>query len=153
LAAIVGSIQAFLLTIVAAFYLLWAGGGTFPFANEQSLARSVIGRRGITRVPSRRAFLYLGVMLLAAAVAAFLMGGFSEAYSKSKMVLAPLGLFLAAVFFARGVAGILPAFERAAPEQPFLSLNRRLYSPFCVLIGFGFLFLVLSLPNWAYRLR
>ncbi len=151
MAALVGNIQALLLTIAGAFYLLWAAGSTFPFANEQSLARSVIGHRGITRVPSRRAFLYLGVLLLAAALAAFLMGGFSEMYSASKVVLAPLGLILAFVFLIRGVAGVLPAFERAAPEQPYLRLNRRLYSPFCLLIGAGFLFLVASLPNWTER--
>ena len=91
-------------------------------------------------------------LLLAAAVAAFLLGGYSEAVPQSKPFLAPVGLLLALVFLGRGVAGVLPAFERAAPEQPYLSLNRRIYSPLCVLAGLGFLFLTLALPNWSARL-
>lgn len=152
MAEIVGNSLAAALTAGALLYLLWAAGLTFPFANEQALARSVIGRRGITRVPSRRAFLILSVLLLLAAVAAFLMGGFSEAVPRSKPFLVPVGLLLSFVFLGRGIAGVLPAFERAAPEQPYLSLNRRIYSPLCGLVGLGFLFLTFALPNWSWRL-
>lgn len=152
MAAIVGDFLAILLAGAGLLYLVWASGVTFPFANEQSLARSLIGRRGITRVPSRAAFLYIAVLFFAAATAAFLMGGYSEAVPQSKPFLAPVGLLLALVFLGRGIAGVLPAFERAAPEQPYLSLNRRLYSPLCVLAGLGFLFLTLALPNWTARL-
>jgi hypothetical protein len=151
LADIVGICLAVLLAVVGLLYLAWSAGVTFPFANEQSLARSLIGRRGITRVPSRAAFAYIGLLCLAAAAAAFLMGGYSEAVPQSKPFLAPFGLLLALVFFGRGVVGVLPAFERAAPEEPYLSLNRRLYSPLCVLAGLGFLFLTLALPNWSAR--
>lgn len=149
---IVGNCLAILLASVGVLYLVWSAGMTFPFSNEQSLARSLIGRRGITRVPSRAAFLYISVLFFAAAAAAFLMGGYSEAVPQSKPFLAPVGLLLALVFLGRGVAGVLPAFERAAPEQPYLSLNRRLYSPLCVLAGLGFLFLTIALPNWSARL-
>jgi hypothetical protein len=88
----------------------------------------------------------------AAATAAFLLGGFGEAVPESKPFLASVGLLLALIFLVRGVAGVLPAFERAAPEQPFLTLNRRLYSPLCVLAGTAFLYLTLALPNWQARL-
>lgn len=152
MADLVGNCLALVLAAAGLFYLLWAAGVTFPFANEQSLARSLIGRRGITRLPSRTAFVYLGVLLIAAAMAAFLLGGFSEAVPQSKPFLAPVGLLLALVFLGRGVAGVLPAFERAAPEQPYLSLNRRIYSPLCFFAGLGFLFLTLALPNWSLRL-
>jgi len=152
LAELVGNCLALVLVAAGLLYLLWAAGVTFPFANEQSLARSLIGRRGITRVPSRAAFVYLAVLLFAAALAAFLLGGYSEAVPQSKPFLAPVGLLLAFVFLGRGVVGVLPAFERAAPEEPYLSLNRRIYSPLCVLAGLGFLFLTLALPNWSVRL-
>jgi hypothetical protein len=46
----------------------------------------------------------------------------------------------------------LPAFERALPEQPFLTLNRRFYSPLIILIGIGFALLTLALPHWSWRL-
>jgi len=152
LAEFVGNSLSLLLALSGLLYLSWAAGLTFPFANEQALARSLIGRRGITRVPSRRAFVYLGALLFAAAMAAFLLGGFSEKVPQSKPFLAPVGLLLAVVFLGRGIAGVLPAFERAAPEQPYLSLNRRIYSPVCVLAGLAFLFLTLALPNWSWRL-
>ena len=152
MAELIGNCLAMVLVAAGLLYLLWAAGVTFPFASEQALARSLIGRRGITRVPSRAAFVYLAVLLIAAALAAFLLGGFSEAVPQSKPFLAPVGLLLALVFLGRGVAGVLPAFERAAPEQPYLSLNRRIYSPLCFAAGLGFLFLTLALPNWSARL-
>jgi len=152
LAELTGHLLAVLLGVAGLFYVGWAAGLSFPFANEQALARSVIGRRGITQVPSRWAFLYLGALLFAAAIAAYLLGGYGEAVPESKPFLAPIGLLLALIFLTRGVAGVLPAFERAAPEEPFLSLNRRLYSPLCILAGAGFLYLTLALPNWQARL-
>jgi hypothetical protein len=152
LAELVGICLALVLVAAGLLYLLWAAGVTFPFASEQALARALIGRRGITRVPSRAAFVYLAVLLIAAALAAFLLGGYSQAVPQSKPFLAPVGLLLALVFLGRGVAGVLPAFERAAPEQPYLSLNRRIYSPLCFAAGLGFLFLTLALPNWSVRL-
>ena len=152
MAELVGNCLAMVLVAAGLLYLLWATGVTFPFASEQALARALIGRRGITRLPSRAAFLYLAVLLIAAALAAFLLGGYSQAVPQSKPFLAPVGLLLALVFLGRGVAGVLPAFERAAPEQPYLSLNRRIYSPLCFAAGLGFLFLTLALPNWSARL-
>lgn len=152
MAELIGNCLALVLVAAGLLYLLWAAGVTFPFASEQALARSLIGRRGITRVPSRAAFVYLAVLLIAAALAAFLLGDYSDAVPQSKPFLAPVGLLLALVFLGRGVAGVLPAFERAAPEQPYLSLNRRIYSPLCFAAGLGFLFLTLALPNWSARL-
>ena len=152
MAELVGNCLALVLVAAGLLYLLWATGVTFPFASEQALARALIGRRGITRLPSRAAFLYLAVLLIAAALAAFLLGGYSQAVPQSKPFLAPVGLLLALVFLGRGVAGVLQAFERAAPEQPYLSLNRRIYSPLCFAAGLGFLFLTLALQNWSERL-
>ena len=70
---------------------------------------------------------------------------------KAVMVLA--GLTAGMIFLGRGIIGVLPAFERSAPELPFLTLNRRVYSPLSFLLGLGFILLVLSLPNWSWRLN
>lgn len=152
MASLVGYVLAAILAIVSTFHLMWAARIHFPFANEQALARAVVGLRGITRMPPSGASAFVGILLLAAAVAAVCLGPFSERVPESKVFLAPIGLLLAGVFLLRGIAGVLPAFERAAPEQPFLTLNRRLYSPLCALIGLGFLFLTIALPNWTTRL-
>ena len=61
------------------------------------------------------------------------------------------GAVLTAVFGLRGLLGVFPAFEKMAPEQPFLSLNRRYYSPLCLAIGIGFALLVVAMPNWGWR--
>jgi Protein of unknown function (DUF3995) len=152
LASLVGYVLAAVLVLLGTLHLLWALRIYFPFANEQALARAVVGLRGITRMPPRGASAFVGLLLLAAAGAAVCIGTYSDWVPALKIVLAPLGLLLSAVFLVRGIAGVLPAFERALPEQPFLKLNRRIYSPLCFLIGAAFLFLTIALPNWSWRL-
>lgn len=151
MAPLLGTLLAIVLGCLGLLHFIWAAGMSFPFPNEQSLARSVVGRRGITRLPSRAAVAFLGVLLLAAAGAAIFMGHYATSITPLKFLMVPVGLFMAAVFLLRGLVGVLPAFERAAPEQPYLSLNRRLYSPLCALIGAGFLALTFSLPNWSWH--
>lgn len=153
MAALVGNVLAVVLVLAGILHLLWALRVYFPFPNEQAAARAVVGLRGVTRMPSPGASTFVGLLLVAAAVAAVCMGTFSDQVPASKYILAPVGLFLSAVFLTRGIAGVLPAFERAAPEQPFLTLNRRLYSPLCAAVGLAFLFLVIALPNWWWRIN
>ena len=142
---------ALVLACVGLLHLMWAMRVHFPYASEQSLARAVVGRRGITKMPSPTACLIVSILLFGAAAWALLLGGY-VALPFSKWLTAPIGLVIGAVFLMRAIFGITPAFERGAPEQPFLSLNRKLYSPLCFLIGLGFVILVLSLPNWSWRL-
>ena len=44
-----------------------------------------------------------------------------------------------AVFGLRGLAGYIPAIFAYADGTPFASLNRRFYSPLCLLIAAGFI--------------
>jgi hypothetical protein len=94
----------------------------------------------------------LGCLLLAAAGAAVTMGFFSQAGALVRYIMFPVGLLLSGVFIIRAIVGILPAFERSAPMQPYLTLNRRLYSPLAALLGLGFLALTLSLADWSGHL-
>lgn len=151
MAPLLGTLLAILLGGLGLLHIIWAAGLSFPFPNEQSLARSIVGRRGITRLPSHASVALLGMLLISAACAAIVMGHYATSITTLKFLMVPIGLFLSAVFLLRGLVGVLPAFERAAPEQPYLSLNRRLYSPLCFLIGVGFLALTFSLPNWAWH--
>lgn len=153
MAPLLGTLLAIVLGGLGLLHLIWAAGMSFPFPNEQSLARSVVGRRGITRLPSRASVALLGILLILGASAAMIMGYYATSIVPLKFLLVPVGLCLSAIFLMRSVVGVLPAFERAAPEQPYLSLNRRLYSPLCALIGAGFLALTFSLPNWAVHLE
>ena len=106
-------------------------------------------------MPSALSCMVVAFCLFAAAVLAAMLGGYvtlplPSLVQKGLLILA--GLAAGFVFLGRGVIGILPAFERSAPEMPFLTLNRRIYSPLSFLIGLGFMLLVLSLPNWSWRL-
>ena len=139
------------LGITGLVHLAWAFGSTFPYANEQALARAVVGRRGITRMPPMAASAFVALCLFGASLWALLLGRLVEA-PVSDWLVAPGGLVLAAVFLMRGVIGILPTFEQALPEQPFLRLNRLFYSPLCLLIGLAFFGLTLTMPNWSWRI-
>jgi hypothetical protein len=138
------------LGIAGLVHLAWAFGSTFPCANEQELARAVVGRRGITRMPSAAASAFVALCLLGASLWALLLGRLVEA-PVSDWLIAPGGLVLASVFLLRGVTGILPTFEQALPEQPFLRLNRLFYSPLCLLIGVTLVGLTMMMPNWSWR--
>ena len=144
-------VLAAILAITGLLHALWGFGVTFPADSEEKLARMVVGRRGITRMPSMTACLFVAACLFAAAALALMLGRVVPMIG-SKWLVALAGAGAAFVFLGRGILGILPAFERAAPEQPFLMLNRRFYSPLIFLIGVGFALLTLALPYWSWRL-
>jgi Protein of unknown function (DUF3995) len=140
--------------VVGVLHLAWAAGSTVPMADAAALVRAVVGRRGMTQMPSPAACLFVAGCLFAAAVLALALGGQVDLsfLPGHKWLIALGGAVVSFVFLARGIVGVLPAFERALPEQPFLRLNRLYYSPLCILIGAGFLYLTLTLPNWNWRL-
>ncbi|HPF24342.1 MAG TPA: DUF3995 domain-containing protein [Hyphomonas sp.] len=142
---------ALILSATGVLHALWGFGMTFPAANEQQLARMVVGKRGITKMPSMTACLFVAVSLFGFAVLALVLGRVISV-PVSKWLVAAAGAGAALIFLGRGVLGVLPAFEQALPEQPFLRLNRRFYSPLIFLIGVGFALLTLSLPYWSWRL-
>nr|WP_321441490.1 DUF3995 domain-containing protein [uncultured Hyphomonas sp.] len=151
IAPILSIVIAGILAITGLLHALWGMGVTFPAANAQQLARMVVGRRGITKMPSTMACLFVAASLFAFAFLALVLGGYAHV-PVSKWLVAAAGAGAALIFMGRGILGVLPAFEQALPEQPFLSLNRRFYSPLIFLIGIGFALLTLALPYWSWRL-
>jgi len=144
-------ILAIVLLLVALLHFAWALGSTFPCKDEESLAKTVVGARGIQQMPPKWASFLVSVCLIGASVWALSLRGLGPV--KIPQILAFLGgSALTTIFTMRGIAGVLPSFERMAPEQPFLKLNRRIYSPLCFLIGIGFALLTLAMPNWGWRL-
>ena len=151
LAPTLSVVLAGILSIAGLLHALWGFGVTFPAANAQQLARMVVGKRGITKMPSMTACLFVAASLFAFAFLALVLGRYVTV-PVSKWLVAAAGAGAAMAFMGRGILGVLPAFERALPEQPFLSLNRRFYSPLIFLIGVGFALLTLALPYWSWRL-
>ena len=139
------------LMLIGLVHLSWALGSTFPRKDEQTLARTVVGSRGIEKMPPRWASAFVAVCLFIAGLWALALRDYGPLKLPQLIDLLG-GLAITAAFTLRGVLGVLPTFERLAPEQPFLKLNRRVYSPLCFLIGVGFALLILAIPNWGWRL-
>lgn len=127
------------LLTVAMAYALWAIGSKWPIRDPQLLANAVIGRPGVTHVPRLTAFL-LAVLLMIAAVIGTSLGDVAS----GGLPLTLAGAALAALFAARGIAGYLPAWQARHPVEPFAMLNRRAYSPMCLVVALCFIVLVVA---------
>lgn len=121
---------------VAVIHALWGTGTSWPEANAEALARSVVGD-GRRRMPP--AWQCFGVAALLAVVALwpFVMLGREEV----PFVLA--GSFaIAGIFIVRGLAGYSPRWRGHFRDEPFATRDKRYYSPFCLLMGVGYLALL-----------
>lgn len=120
------------LVVIAAIHLLWALGYWWPIKDEAELARTVVGTKGIDKMPGAVACSLVVVALLFAAAWPW----FPDGRLKS------LGLFgIAVVFQLRAVAAYSPLMKRLAPEQPFRRLDESLYAPICIFFGIVFMLL------------
>ncbi|SLN40628.1 DUF3995 domain-containing protein [Pseudooctadecabacter jejudonensis] len=121
------------LVVIAAIHLLWALGFWWPIKDEASLARTVVGTRGITKMPGPIPCALVVVALLFAAAWPWFPPG----------ILKTAGLFaIAVVFQVRAVAAYSTMMKRLAPEQPFRRLDETVYGPICIF--FGLVFMLLS---------
>ena len=121
------------LVVIAAVHLLWALGYWWPIKDEAELARTVVGSRGIEKMPGAAACSMVVVALLFAAAWPW----FPDSALKS------LGLFaIAVVFQVRAAAAYAPIMKRLAPEQPFRRLDETYYAPLCIF--FGMIFMILA---------
>ena len=138
---IVAVVMSLALLLLALLHAYWGFGGTWPGTDARSLARTVAGHKGTTKMPSAAACLAVAVALLVAAVWPLLLS--AEIGAGLPDWLAPLGgLVLAAVFAGRGILGYLPGWRRRTPELPFARLDRLVCSPLCLALGAGFLALL-----------
>ncbi len=138
--ATIVSVLTFLpLMLAALVHFFWALGTTWPIRTEELLAQAVVGRPGITTMPSRWATLGVTILLFLAAIVAM---GLAD-HDDGGIIRTVLGALLAIVFIARGVLGYTAGWRARLPAEPFATLDRRNYSPLCLWIGAGFLILVL----------
>jgi hypothetical protein len=59
------------------------------------------------------------------------------------LVTSLVGAAIAAVFLSGGIGGYTSAWHRRFGEQPFATLDRLAYSPLCLLLGAGYIALLL----------
>ncbi len=127
------------LLAIAIAHFIWSLGGTWPIRDEALLAKTVTGFPDRTRMPPRLASFGVAVAVLAAGIIALSLAD----RSAGGLWLSALGVLVGLVFLARGFAGYTAWFAKFTPEQPFRSLDRKIYSPLCLALGAGFLVLVL----------
>jgi len=137
-AMIIAAVLGIVLLAIGIAHLLWSLGIMWPIRDEQLLARTVIGRSGIDRMPPRYQSFGVAVLALAACVIAFSVA--DPAAGGAPLTL--LALLAGAVFLARGALGYSAGWIARTPEEPFRSLDRKNYSPLCLIVGVGFVVLV-----------
>ena len=138
IAMIIASIVFVILLTVALAHFLWALGSRWPIRDPELLARTVIGRPGVTRVP-RLASLVISVLVLGAGIVALSLAD----HSAGDWLLTATGLVLAAAFFGRGALGYTAGWRSRFSLEPFVTNDRQVYSPACLIVGAGFLILVI----------
>lgn len=116
------------LALVAVVHALWGIGYWFPIRDERKLVRTVVGAMDATRMPGAIpcAMVAAGLIIVVAALSA----------DKSWVRLTILGA-AAVVFFVRGALPWVPMWRRMTPQEPYATLDRRLYGPTCLLLGIG----------------
>ena len=124
----------FILSIVGFFHLYWGFGGMWPGRDEPSLAKAVVGRNGITEMPSKALTLFISACLFLASIWPLIWIGLIE--TPLPYAIREIGMIgLIVVFIARGIAGYMPNFRRKFSELPFANYDRQYYSPLCFMIG------------------
>jgi len=128
------------LVLLAALHFYWGVGGRWPGHDDRSLVEMVIGRTRNMKAPDFWTCLFVTLALLSAALlVALYVGMIDLSLSRWADLVVALGYCTAgAVFFARGVAGFIPAVFRYAEGTPFARLNRLFYSPLCLAVAAGF---------------
>ena len=133
-----------ILGAIAALHAAWAARIWWPIRDEAALARTIAGFRGIERMPDILPSLAVTTVLFVCMLLAADMS-FAPGLTKlPHMLVAVATAGASIVFLARGMAGFTSFWARLTPEQPFRTLDRRYYSPLCILIGLGLATLVWS---------
>jgi hypothetical protein len=127
-------------------HFYWALGGRWPARDEETLARTVVGTKGIRRMPPRWLTLVVSLLILLAGMwPLFWTGQLGTPFSLP--VLRAGMMVLAFVFLARGVAGFTPAFRARHCEEPFATLDRNYFTPLVLIVGI--LFSLLLIVPWS----
>lgn len=136
---------ALILIILAILHAVWGFGSTWPEADSQALARRVAGFKGIRQMPRPAACFFVASVLAFAALTALTAVGVLPTTYPNWLILTALSA-VAAVFTLRGLIAYTPQWRERTPEEPFASLDRRLYGPLCLIIG-GALTLIVFTQN------
>ena len=124
-----------ILGLIAAIHFAWGLGIWIPIRNEEQLARTVVGAKGVTRMPGMIPSMLVVVGLLVIIAALWM----------PQMLLVRIVLWsAAAVFVLRGGIAYTKFWRKMTPEEPFNTYDRRFYAPLCLALGVGLIVVLLK---------
>jgi hypothetical protein len=103
----------------------------------------VVGFEEVDQMPSPLAcFAVAACLLLATLWPMAVVSAFATPFPPEG--LATVAFFIGLVFLGRGILGFTPQWRRLTPQKPFATLDVKFYSPLCLLLGCGFMFLAIG---------
>ncbi|HQZ13458.1 MAG TPA: DUF3995 domain-containing protein [Devosia sp.] len=134
---IIAAIMFVPLLAIAIATFIWSLGGSWPLRDRAMLPDVVLGIPGTRQIPRLGAFL-TSIAVLAAGVAALALAD----HTGGGPWLTLLGIVLGGAFLTRGAFGYSAWWQTLFSAEPFATLDRKNYSPMCLMIGAGYLILV-----------
>lgn len=135
---LISSLMFIALFAVALAHTLWTFGRTWPIRDEKLLAQTVVGTADIERMPPRLASFAVAIVTFATGLFALALAD----HDSGGVGLSLLAIPVAAVFLARGVVGYTGWWKARTPQPNFRLNDARVYSPLCLLLGVGFIVLM-----------
>ncbi len=125
------TVVALALVVLAFIHVYWGLGGAWPARTRAELGPMVVGITPRDVMPNLPACLVVAVLLVTGA-GLIAWAAFAEPWWVSSVGSAGVGVVLA----LRGLGGYADGRLRPATrEQPFYALNRRVYSPLCLVLA------------------
>ena len=132
------------LLIVGVLHGLWGLRIWLPIGEELQLARAVVGARDIVSMPPPLQCFFVAAVLFGGTLGVLALAEIvTIPYLPIALVQGGMSVF-SAVFLVRGLVGFTPFWARITPELPFRSLDRRVYSPLCILLGIGIVIFIVQ---------
>jgi pyruvate dehydrogenase complex dehydrogenase (E1) component len=120
------------MSAVALLHFSWGRGSHWPAASSEALARAAVGD-GRRRMPSPGACFAVAAVLLAMALWPLIcLQNLHEVWANQ------ISAVIAGLLVARGVGGFTPRWRAFFHDEPFATLDRRYYSPLCIVLGLGY---------------
>jgi Protein of unknown function (DUF3995) len=135
------------LTAIAALHAAWGLKIRWPAVSERKLVATVVGRKGLTKMPPPWSCFVVAAAIFLQGVIALLAAGWLAA-PLSKPIVSVLALLCALVFVGRGIMGFTPDWRARFPQKPFAALDREYFSPLCLALGVAFVLLSLHRLGW-----
>ena len=146
----VAGLIAVVLGAIAVLHVYWGFGGVWPGTDRKSCARAVAGFRGIDRMPPPAACFAVAAGLASIALSGLVLTGLIAAPFLPAVYVRAMVLIAGLVFLARGTLGFTPFWRRLTPEIPFARNDMRWFSPLCLLVGAGLLYLAAPMDAWRF---